>query len=463
MPTDNLMNTASESKSVSEDSPPQPAPTQPSPSPTLWPAAQAFVQAGRAQAPSRIGSPAPTKSADPPEFLPQLLHDIRIPFKHYLYLSDGDAEILALYVLFTHTFKCHRNLPRLLLISPAYGCGKTTTLELLCNLVREPSPSTNITEAVMFREVKDRHPTLILDEGDTWLKGGNSQMAGIFNAGFGPAKIAVVKRVNPDTHEVDSFNVFTPLVVASRGKQLEGGMVRRTIQINMEMAPLEVQAKLPAYIAKEAEPKLLGLKGRCERWAKQAEAQVLALTHPTLPDGLKDRDKWLPLFRIAQLAGGDWAAKLPAIAMSKAGDTKDEDSVRLLRDLKAIFDKRGRERLHTYILASDLEQLEDAPWEEKWAHARRTDLGKRKWLAEQLKGFGVKPEDNGWREDAERAPTWAPDVTPRKSAGTGGTTGSRQRGYSRAALQVAWERYRIVEGPSGQEKVGAEEAAMSNL
>ena len=68
-------------------------------------------------------------------------------------LPHGAAEALALWTVFTHTFDAWESSPRLALTSPVPGCGKTTVLSLLGQLVRRPLPTSNITSAVVFRAI----------------------------------------------------------------------------------------------------------------------------------------------------------------------------------------------------------------------------------------------------------------------------------------------------------------------
>jgi hypothetical protein len=84
---------------------------------------------------------------------------------------------------------------------------------------------------------------------------------------------------------------------------------------------------------------------------------------------LEDRaaDTWEPLIAIADLADGDWPARARAAAatMTAAEAQQEEDTaagVRLLADLRHIFQAAGAEALYTSTILEALHQLEDAPW-----------------------------------------------------------------------------------------------------
>jgi hypothetical protein len=67
--------------------------------------------------------------------------------------------------------------------SPQKQCGKTTLLTLLSQLVCRPEIAANISPPAFFRVIAETQPTLLIDEGDTFLKR-HGELRGIF---FGEA------------------------------------------------------------------------------------------------------------------------------------------------------------------------------------------------------------------------------------------------------------------------------------
>jgi putative DNA primase/helicase len=65
----------------------------------------------------------------------KLLSEICHAIRQYLVLPNGSAEVLALWAIHTHAFDCFAHSPRLSITSPEKGCGKTTTLDVLAELV----------------------------------------------------------------------------------------------------------------------------------------------------------------------------------------------------------------------------------------------------------------------------------------------------------------------------------------
>ena len=62
-----------------------------------------------------------------------------------------------------------RHSPRLLFTSIDANCGKTRALEVLRPLCLKAVKADDITQAAIYRLVDAEHPTLLLDEADTWL------------------------------------------------------------------------------------------------------------------------------------------------------------------------------------------------------------------------------------------------------------------------------------------------------
>ena len=94
-------------------------------------------------------------------------------------------------------------------------------------------------------------------------------------------------------------------------------------------------------------------------------------------------------------------------------EREDSESlgVRLLRDVRAVFDANGEDRLATGKLLERLREPDDAPW--RSLRGEPLDANK---LARLLKPYGIRPEKL------------------REGSGT-------FRGYRRASFEDAWERY----------------------
>src|SRR5207253_1094825 len=79
--------------------------------------------------------------------------------------------------------------------SPEKRCGKTTLLSVLSELVNRAVVSTNISPSAFFRVIEEASPTLLIDEGDTFLQG-NDELRGILNSGYSRKTAFVVRVTN---------------------------------------------------------------------------------------------------------------------------------------------------------------------------------------------------------------------------------------------------------------------------
>ena len=82
-------------------------------------------------------------------------------------------------------------------------------------VVANPIQASNISSAAVYRSIERWHPTLIVDEADTFLRD-NTELRGILNAGH--RRNAFVLRVEGDDHEPRRFSVWCPKVIAMIGK-----------------------------------------------------------------------------------------------------------------------------------------------------------------------------------------------------------------------------------------------------
>jgi len=133
-----------------------------------------------------------------------------------------------------------------------------------------------------------------------------------------------------------------------------------------------------------------------------------------MPEGVEDRnaDLWEALLAVADAAGGDWpnAARVAAVAI--VADAKDREpslGIRLLADLRTVFGEA--EAISTEGILLALHSLKEAPWND----LKGKPLNER-GLATRLRQYEVKSKVVRIGE-----------ATP--------------HGYTREALNDAWERY----------------------
>jgi hypothetical protein len=156
------------------------------------------------------------------------------------------------------------------------------------------------------------------------------------------------------------------------------------------------------------------LRDRLATWAARTMNR-LGDAWPEMPTGVEDRDAdvWEALLAVADAAGGDWPIRARAAAVALVAQSKETTpslGVRLLADLRTVFG--DREALSCEDALSALCELPEAPWGEVVAGKPLNAHG----LAKRLTGYGVKSKNIRIGEKVFR-------------------------GYARADLADAWERY----------------------
>jgi hypothetical protein len=335
----------------------------------------------------------------------------------YVAVTADERMALALWCLHTYVFDRFAITPRLALLSPVRGCGKTTNLRLLELLIEDAFRSDNATPAAIYYTL-DHNPrtTLLLDEGDNLGLLRNATLRSLFNAGH--IRGGAFDRFVGGWPR--KFRVFAPLAIAAIG-ELPLPLMHRAIVINMQLAPAASQIER----LDDTDPAWVASRNEIRKW----EASCSLASDPEIPSALRNRaaDNWRPLLAIADDLGMGKEARDAAIALS--ANRSDEDvAVTLLSDLRKIFDalplsRWGEDRAPGAYLVEALLGLEDTLWTE-WRGVN-DDRPPRKLtqmqLAQLLRPFRIRPKT----------------IWPAQRR-----LGDRSaRGYLRSQFEAAWASY----------------------
>jgi uncharacterized protein DUF3631 len=292
-----------------------------------------------------------------------LLDELTAIYRRFLVLPSGAAEAITLWTAHTYCIGAAENSPRLCVTSPTKRCGKTTLFRILEALVARPLSAANITAAALFRAVEMAHPTLVIDEADSFLKD-NEELRGILNSGHSRSGAWVV-RVTGEDHEPRRFSTWAAAAIALIGR-LPATLEDRSIVIEMRRKAKD--ERVERVHRRELEALASLLRRRLVRWAKDwVDDGTLALWDPDIPESLDDRaaDGWRPLLAIADAAGFAWPARAREVAVRlSAGRVEADDSVgtMLLADLRTILDRDRVDAIGTEKLIECLTLMEDRPW-----------------------------------------------------------------------------------------------------
>ncbi len=222
-----------------------------------------------------------------------------------------------------------------------------------------PLSAANITPAVVFRAIDKWHPTMLIDESDTFIAD-KSELRGILNSGWTRSQ-AYVLRVVGDNHEPKQFSTWAPKAFAAIGR-IHPTLEDRSIILGLKRKlKTEKVEKLP-----KSDDAYLTLHRKCVRWTLDNMSKLKA-AEPTIPEQLNDRaqDNWEPLLAIADVCGGDWPelAREAAKGLSVVDDDQEHGIV-LLQDLQKLFRLGGNQNLTSAGIVAALGDMEGRPWPE---------------------------------------------------------------------------------------------------
>lgn len=290
----------------------------------------------------------------------ELLDDIRASIQRHVVMFNHAADTAALWVLHTYLVSQFGISPRLAIISPEKGCGKTTLLDVLSHLVPRPLLSANISVAATFRVLDMHQPTLLIDEADTFLKD-NDELRGILNSGH--RQNGSVTRLVGDDHEPRAFNTYSACAIAMIGK-LPPTLADRSLAI--ELRRRRSDEKIEGFRF-DRTAHLDELASRAARWAMDHFGLIKG-ADPAMPLGVHNRaaDNWRPLIAIADAVGDGWPGRSRRAALAAGADRVTDDSAQLmlLADIRAIFSKQDVDRLPSADIVAALTAMEGHPWAE---------------------------------------------------------------------------------------------------
>jgi hypothetical protein len=198
-------------------------------------------------------------------------------------------------------------------------------------------------------------------------------------------------RCDPDTHEPKLYPTFAPKVIGMKGRGLPDTTLSRSIIITMKPRRPKDPAEHVEDFNHLDNEMFARLRSQLLRWATD-NAEALAKAEPETVPGFFNRRRanWKSLLAIAEAGGGDWkkAAWQAAKAIEAVHDTFDPSiGVQLLRAIKDAFEDRGKDRITSAGLITDLVADETGPWP-TWNRGKSIS---QKQVAGLLKPFGIKP------------------------------------------------------------------------
>lgn len=299
--------------------------------------------------------------------------------KRFAVLPDVAADTIAMWVLHTWAVSKFTVSPRLAITSPTKGCGKTTVLRFLNQVVYRSKRAGSISPPALFRVIEQFHPTILLDETEKYIEHG-SDLHALLNEGH--CRGGTVLRVLGDKFELREFAVYGAVAFARNGS-LPDDLEQRSIVIEMQRRRPDERL---SELREDRCESLQSLACMCARWADDCD---FGDCDPDM-GGLINRvaDNWRPLFAIADAIGSDWPMRIREAAAALAPRESESIGPMLLVDIKTAFDDQKTDKLASTDICETLTAMEGRPWAE-W----RGKLLSPNQLARLLKPFGMTPEN----------------------------------------------------------------------
>ncbi|MFR9789764.1 DUF3631 domain-containing protein [Streptomyces sp. MB22_4] len=319
----------------------------------------------------------------------ELLDELRAAIGKYVVLpSDEALTAVTLWVAATHIQTVLQHAPRLAVVGPTKGCGKSRVLDVLHETVHQPIMTVNMSTAVLFRIIGKNPRTILVDEADTIFSkaGDNEDLRGLLNAGHQRNRPAW--RISGPEHKPTPYPTFAMAALASIG-DLPDTITDRAVVLRMQKR--KPSEKVTPFRSRYATPELNALRDKLTAWLGPLRGTAGRMA-PTMPVEDRAADTWEPLVIIADLAGGHWpaSARAACVAMTRFEAVQDEQTnlkTRLLRDIHRVFEAHGNpEALSSLDLVTALLQDPDAPWAEHGANGLNAYH-----LGRMLRDFDIRP------------------------------------------------------------------------
>lgn len=290
---------------------------------------------------------------------PQLLSQIESQLTRFVVAEEATFRAATLWIVHTWFIDVLEVSPIANITAPEKRCGKTVLLSVMSKLVSRPLQTANTSTAALFRILEKCHPTLLVDEAETFLRE-NEEARGILNSGFTRDSARVIRCVGDD-HE--------PAVYCTWGAKALCGIGRLADTLEDRSIPLRLRRKrmneTVERLRRSSESEWIQLRRKIARFAQDSAGKIAGIVPDDIP-GLNDRqqDCWEPLMQTAIVAGGEWPghAKSAAIALSGIDEESPSIGAELLSDIQTVFQTQRVDRLFTTELLEGLVDDTEAPW-----------------------------------------------------------------------------------------------------
>jgi len=173
-------------------------------------------------------TPQQGSATDEPAF--NVLELILVLLDDYIVATSAQRMVIALWTLGTHEYNQFECFPRLGLISPTSGYGKTTLFKLLDQLASETKLTKNATPAAIYRRLEHRpRTTYLLDEAENQGLLVDRVLRAVIDGGY--------ERGGSIDRAGEEFLIYFPCAYALRGemRDVPSAVLSRSHIVNMRL------------------------------------------------------------------------------------------------------------------------------------------------------------------------------------------------------------------------------------
>lgn len=347
-----------------------------------------------------------------------------------LYAPDTYLDTMTLAAAVSHDIALFHTLPRLLATSDDPESGKSTLLDVMSMLGFNAWDADEATGFAVKARFNEPEPTLfIVDEiskifGTSGLRGQGHPLYKILVKGY--------RRTATASMSVDRTSVDVPIysMAACAGLRTAAPHDLRTRCIIFPMKAMP--ADLPDMRSSVDPDTWAEGAIHCSvlhQWVKSHAGEIAMAYRSMRPPHRKLRGRlrqiWMPLFAVAQVAGGDWPARVLAAFRELALDASDKPVLSpaqmVLRDAAAIFSVTEGDRMLAADIAAILRAMPDVEiyrvlTDRRLAQLMSEALGQSTAMTvdgRRARGWHAAPVLAAWDKlEAELYAADVPDVVP---------------------------------------------------
>lgn len=296
----------------------------------------AMTEADRPVQPVQPDVPVSSRGSEETGKHVRVLANVRAWFARYVStVQESDLDLLTLWAAHTHLCLETYTTPRLLLDSPVPGSGKTTTLEHLERLCLHPVQMASLSSPAMLTRMLDAGlRTVLVDEADRSLspdKKDIGDLLAVLNSGYKRGGTRPVLVPVKDGWRVKEMPTFSPVAMAGNSPNLPEDTRSRSLRVLL-MPDIEGAIDESDWEWIDTDARQLGKE--LATWADTVRDDV-RLNRPDLPEEVRGRarERWAPLKRVADAAGGRWPAVVDRLAL------EDIEEQNLAREEGAVIER----------------------------------------------------------------------------------------------------------------------------